>query len=871
MTYGRWTGGPADTLSIAFDLSSAGPSMKDDPAFRAMLERAGKAWSRRIADTWSTWEREQGELKGWLNNYPGPPVQVYVGAGGEVSTGLEIAVRDNDLRVAGSAIPGIQPPGDWEPHFGSVAIDRGYLHEAGEAGLFATLTHEIGHVLGAWWGHTEPVPHTPYTDTESGTRTGPNVVALHGGPAPFQDASDTHAWVEGERDPEATVYDFGHSGVCASVMAYCSQDAALRPFLPHAVDFAFLADLGMTVTEESGRPETYGLAGWTDHAGFTLSVSRDLQIDLADPQPHYDGAANRWHALEVTDLLQVGADAFGYRSTGDFGMSYPLEDSFGKVCYAGGLIGAAIDYDWMPPVTGDANLAVDLGTLDGTASFTSLAVYSDGDPEAFADGALYYPFALTENAIVGTDENSTLSANFYGPEHEEVAGTLHDPRAGLLASFGATHDDRPRREEAIATADHLAGLSHRIGAADPVDNGWHRYRCDTGSSCEMRNASAGQWNDWTATTRDDVLASTAGWDGRDTARLVEDIGLVRIERQSAASTDGRQGRHVVDGYMGTMEHGAFGTGFQKYSDAWTDTLGTPAGLFEVWTGVQGTVAGRLPDESAQWSGPMLGYQYSHDPLDNPFVEGRTTVDFHLPTSLVDVAFSEVASRDGRRALPDFGFEDLRTQADGTFEDGAAGILNGAFLGSGHEEAAGTFHHNAAEITGSFGARLPMPDDGSGTETPLLEKWQSFADGNPTLDLSEGQVLNLYNRTARQTTHEVEGRHYQVDTGEWKPLGQPIDQEPRSTNWLTLDSLPEGYTVKPILEHNGVNMSQFKGDSIYSIDDDNWDSFEVYVGHSEYSSFIVQEHLQCRGPSVTSCDESMLPASSSLSVRPIIRC
>ena len=29
----------------------------------------------------------------------------------------------------------------------------------------------------------------------------------------------------------------------------------------------------------------------------------------------------------------------------------------------------------MPPVTGDANLAVDLGSLDGTASFTSLEVY----------------------------------------------------------------------------------------------------------------------------------------------------------------------------------------------------------------------------------------------------------------------------------------------------------------------------------------------------------------------------------------------------------------------------------------------------------------------------------------------------------------
>ena len=163
-------------------------------------------------------------------------------------------------------------------------------------------------------------------------------------------------------------------------------------------------------------------------------------------------------------------------------MSYPLEGEFGKVCYAGGLIGAAIDYDWMPPVTGDANLAVDLGTLDGTASFTSLAIHTEGTQEAFAGGALYYPFALSENAIVGTAEYSTLAADFYGPEHdEEVAGTLLDPRAGLIASFGATHDDRLDREEVIGSTDYLVGISTRQGATDPADNGWFQYLCETGS------------------------------------------------------------------------------------------------------------------------------------------------------------------------------------------------------------------------------------------------------------------------------------------------------------------------------------------------------------------------------------------------------
>ena len=710
VTYGRWTGGPADTLSIEFDLSGAGWLMRGDPAFRAMLERVGKAWSHRIADTWSTWERRADTHKGQLINGKNF-IEVRVEAGGEISTGLEIDVRDQDIPgVAGWASEGTRPAGEsWEPRFGSIEIDRDHLRDAGEAAVFSTLAHEIGHLLGAWKGGAVTEEHAPYTDTEAGTWTGPNVVALHGGPAPFQDASDPREWFEGERDPLASEYDLAHSGVCASLMAYCNDEGALSAFLPQAIDFAFLKDLGMTVTEETERPETYGLAGWTDYAGFTLAMSRDLRMTLADPQPHYDGAANRWWTLETTDLLRVGVDAFGYRSTGVLGMSYPLEGSMGRVCYAGGLIGAAIDYDGMPPVTGDANLAVDLDTLDGTASFTSLEVSSNGIPESFGGGALHYPFALSDNAIRGTEADSTLSADFYGPEHEEIAGTLHDPRAGLLASFGATHDDRPDREDVIGAATYLVGRSYRRGASDPADDGWSNYRCGSGSSCELSEYRSGSWSAWTSTTRESVLAATAGWDWRDTAMLDADHEFVRIERQSTASTDGRQGRHVVDSYTGTLEHGAFGVGFETYSDGWTDSIGTPGGLYGLWMGAQGAVSGGLPEVRAQWSGLMLGYQSGLNAYDDPFVEGVATVDFHLSQSLVDVTLSEVASRDGQRALPDISYRGLQPQADGTFSDwDETGYLKGAFLGPGNEETVGMFRHYSTSVLGGFGARA-VPD------------------------------------------------------------------------------------------------------------------------------------------------------------------
>ena len=284
VTYGRWKGGPADTLSIEFDLSIRDRTLRERPDIRTILEpileRAGKAWSYRIADTWTAWELEEGDFKFWLINGTDPHTTVYVGEAGEVSTGLVIDVRDDDLPagVAGWAQLGTSPPGEsWQPRFAPLEIDTDHLqdnlHETRAAAVFRTLAHEIGHVLGAWTGGEQTDLHALYTNTETGTWTGPNVVALHGGPAPFQDASDTHAWVDGERDPLARTYDFAHSGVCASLLAYCGHSGALTPFLPQDIDFAFLADLGMTITEETERPETYGLAGWTDYAGFTLAVS----------------------------------------------------------------------------------------------------------------------------------------------------------------------------------------------------------------------------------------------------------------------------------------------------------------------------------------------------------------------------------------------------------------------------------------------------------------------------------------------------------------------------------------------------------------------------------------------------------------------
>ena len=376
----------------------------------------------------------------------------------------------------------------------------------------------------------------------------------------------------------------------------------------------------------------------------------------------------------------------------------------------------------MPPVTGDAGLALDLGTLDGTASFTSLLVYPDGLSETFAAGALHYPFGLSDNTIVGTGIGSTLRADFYGPGHEEVAGVLHDPRAGLLASFGATTDDRPSREDVIAAADYVAGMAYRDGSADSADDGWHQYRCETDAACaSRRDGPSDGWTDWSATTRELVLDATAGWSWRNASRLDTDRGFVRIARRASAVTDGDRGRHAVDGYTGTLQYTAFATGFEQSTNGWPGPQGTPPppDFGNRWAGFHGTLSGSRPSGLAQWSGPMLGFQSGQAADANPFVEGRATIKFSLSDNRVDVLFSEVTSRDHQRVLPDFGFENLQPEPDGTFEGFQSGLIDGAFFGPAHEEAAGSFYHDATEVVGGFGARR-VPDtvtlEESGTVT-----------------------------------------------------------------------------------------------------------------------------------------------------------
>ena len=708
VTYGRWSGGPADTLAIAFDLRHASREMREDASFRAALARAGKAWSRRIDDTWTGWERRAGESKGRLigdHGFDGREIRV--GPGGETSTGLVIYATDADLGGDTAGTGGVRSllPGDgWEPHTGAVAFDRDRLGEAGEAERFRTMVHEIGHVLGAWYGADRYGSDRSFVDRDAGTWTGPHVEAVHGGPAPFQDADDAFGWHDGERSPDASRFDFFHSGVCTSAMAYCAQEAAVPALLPAEIDFAFLADIGMTILPQTDRPETYGHAGWMDYAAFTVSVFRELDVSLADPQARYVDGGAPWSDLETVDLLWAEADAFGMQSAGSLAASFPLA---GTVRYAGGLIGTAIDIRCVPPVYGDASLWIGLEDLRGKASFTSLETEHSGGRYVFGDGSLHYPIAVTADGIRDEVSGASLVADFYGPRHDEVAGTLDDSRAGLIASFGARQDGRRVYLDAIEDADHVRGMAHRSGFGDGVD-GWYRFRCGSGSACEENfewwKPESG-WSEVSAagdgTARERVLEWTAGWGDWVAEDVHADLGAIRIARRHAGSTDGRRGRYSRDGYFGTMTHASFGTGFHGYHD-WEDD-GALRNFHTDGTGFQGDLSGTRPAGNAIWEGRMVGRQSGVEPGEDPFVQGQATVSVSLFSNEVDIGFSGVASMDRARSLTDFGFDDIPLASDGTFEGFDRGLVEGAFFGPAHDEAAGMFRRNDNGVTGSFGA------------------------------------------------------------------------------------------------------------------------------------------------------------------------
>ena len=372
------------------------------------------------------------------------------------------------------------------------------------------------------------------------------------------------------------------------------------------------------------------------------------------------------------------------------------------------MIGTAVELPGVPPVYGDAHLWLGLDTLAGKASFSSLHMSYSGERHTFGRGSLHYPISVEDNSIMADAPGVSLVADFYGPRHEEIAGTLDDSRAGLLASFGARHDERPAWLDVVAQANHVRGMMYQSGFSETGD-GWNRFRCGAGPACEGKFEWWSLENDWydvnaagDVSPRDRVLNWTAGrgdWISED---IVADRGEVRIVRRYAHGTDGGTGRYQRDGLFGVMEYAAFGTGFFSYDD-WESDNGGTWDFYIDGTGFQGELAGSRPSGGATWEGNMIGRQGGLEAGEDPFVQGNASVRVSFGRNQVDIDFSGVTSTDFERSLRNFGFDDIPLESDGTFDGFNQGNVEGAFFGPAHQEVAGMFQRNDNNVMGSFGA------------------------------------------------------------------------------------------------------------------------------------------------------------------------
>lgn len=119
----------------------------------------------------------------------------------------------------------------------------------------------------------------------------------------------------------------------------------------------------------------------------------------------------------------------GTVTTGTFADSGLL----GTVTWNGRVVG------WTPDqaaVFGDTALAVNLGTLTGTADFTNLAFHDD--QAQWGDGDLGYGVSLSGNYFRSTlgDDPGYVSGKFVGEQHDGALGILEHP--DLTGAFGAS-------------------------------------------------------------------------------------------------------------------------------------------------------------------------------------------------------------------------------------------------------------------------------------------------------------------------------------------------------------------------------------------------------------------------------------------------
>ena len=414
ITYGQRMSGPTDTIDI--DFTGYFDQLPDH--VQGALERAGKSWSYRLRDVL------------------GPHLSY-----DDLVTGLGRAPDEDNIPrdVDGILIDidsDFQNP-EWDYDWGNsrasfrtteivgnnFTVRTGWIDIAaididrGPDWLAHIASHEMGHAIGHSASELDFGPDADpryaadliarYVDFDQGVWTGPALTAANGGRQVAFQRLDEYR----QPSPDGEI-DFGHLGACEMIMSYCGNEIEI----PHEMDFAFMRDIGYTVEDSyPTEPEQYSYGAWAEHSAWEVMAARTMTFST----------------YHITDRIAVEANVFGTPSASDFANAYA-----GTLTWNGSLLAA--DLARYAPVFGDAQVTLSADDLDGTVEFTDLQTVQDVEGQARLVGwrraALAYSVTVGENGF--TDAGQTVSGEFYGQNHEEVAGILSDDAEYIQGAFG---------------------------------------------------------------------------------------------------------------------------------------------------------------------------------------------------------------------------------------------------------------------------------------------------------------------------------------------------------------------------------------------------------------------------------------------------
>ncbi|MYA97100.1 MAG: transferrin-binding protein-like solute binding protein [Nitrospinae bacterium] len=407
--YTQQTSGPADTIDINFLWHT-----EDVPNHvRGIVERAGKAWSYRLKDRFGPHQLADGVVTRLGRDEYEHTIPYH-------NDGLLVKSEFDSYFFGGFRTHQIDGD-DFMTRSGYLVYSADDASCCGGVRAAYMAAQQIGHALGHKMSEPRLRPENilRYVDYERGLWTGPAVTEANGGAqVSFEEYGDG-------------AFNFNHLAACRMVMSNCGYDRVI----PHEMDFAFLKDIGYTIADAYPTdPETYSYKAWADHATWSVTAGRALVFD----------------PLRIDDFIGVKVEVTGNPSVVGFANARS-----GTVTWNGSLL--ATDLTTFKPVFGEAEITLSADTMEGTVAFTDLETVRQSDRglselTGWSNDRLNY--SVTARSDGFQDANGRVMGAFYGPSHEEAAGTLHDEVEKITGAFGGkmAPDGLERSETYVNTA-----------------------------------------------------------------------------------------------------------------------------------------------------------------------------------------------------------------------------------------------------------------------------------------------------------------------------------------------------------------------------------------------------------------------------------